>query len=134
MLASSASSIALIGSGGKFVVSLTLPCIPTRPSLFTAAGHVVLKCRLVIARRPCDHERMPSRNRPNTRIKTPPVAPLVRASHNVVSKRVGYVRVSTVSQSLDQQQDALLAADCSVVWSDHGISGSVRERTGLDAA
>lgn len=77
---------------------------------------------------------MPSQNRSKSRIKTGPAKPLVRASHNVVSKRVGYVRVSTVSQSLEQQQDALVGAGCSVVYGDHGVSGSVRERDGLDAA
>ncbi|MDP9025403.1 MAG: recombinase family protein [Candidatus Eremiobacteraeota bacterium] len=44
------------------------------------------------------------------------------------------MRVSKLSQSLDQQQDALVAAGCSVVFGDHGISGAVRDRAGLDAA
>ena len=60
--------------------------------------------------------------------------PLVGASRNVVSKRVGYVRVSTVSQSLEQQKDALSNAGCEVIYGDHGISGSTRDRSGLEAA
>jgi DNA invertase Pin-like site-specific DNA recombinase len=77
---------------------------------------------------------MPSQNRSKSRIKTTPVKPLFRASHNVVSKRVGYVRVSTLGQSLEQQQDALAKSGCSVVFGDHGVSGSVRDRGCLDAA
>jgi DNA invertase Pin-like site-specific DNA recombinase len=77
---------------------------------------------------------MPSQNRSKSRIKTTPAKPLLRASQNVVSKRVGYVRVSSVSQSLEQQQDALVAAGCCVVFGDHGVSGAVRDRAGLDSA
>jgi DNA invertase Pin-like site-specific DNA recombinase len=75
-----------------------------------------------------------SQNRTQSRIKTPRAKPIVRASHNVVSKRVGYVRVSTSSQTTDQQQDALIASGCAVVYGDDGISGSLRDRAGLDAA
>jgi DNA invertase Pin-like site-specific DNA recombinase len=59
---------------------------------------------------------------------------MFRASQNIVSKRVGYCRVSTTDQTNDQQKDALVAAGCGVIWSDEGISGSVRDRKGLDAA
>jgi DNA invertase Pin-like site-specific DNA recombinase len=94
----------------------------------------VSKWCLVLSSTICYDPHMQSQNRSKSRIKTTPVKPLVRASHNVVSKRVGYVRVSTVSQSLEQQQDALVAAGCSVVYGDHGVSGSVRDREGLDGA
>ncbi len=77
---------------------------------------------------------MKSQNRTKTTRKTAPAKPLFRASQNVVSKRVGYVRVSRASQSLDQQQDALVAAGASVIYGDHGVSGSVRDRDGLDGA
>lgn len=45
-----------------------------------------------------------------------------------------YVRVSTVSQSLEQQQDALVSAGCNAIYGDHRVSGAVRNREGLDAA
>lgn len=62
------------------------------------------------------------------------VKPLFCASQNVVSKRIGYVRTSRTSQSLEQQQDALIIAGCALVYGDHGVSGAVRDRDGLDAA
>jgi DNA invertase Pin-like site-specific DNA recombinase len=76
----------------------------------------------------------PVRKRTNTRSKTPSDVVLLCGSRNVVSKRIGYVRVSKVSQSLEQQQDALVGAACSTVYGDRGVSGSIRERAGLDAA
>lgn len=77
---------------------------------------------------------MKSQNRTNKTPKTEAAKPLFRASQNVVSKRVGYVRVSRASQSLDQQKDALVAAGVSVIYGDHGVSGAVRDREGLDGA
>jgi len=77
---------------------------------------------------------MVSQNRSHKRKETGAVKPLLRASQNVVSKRVGYVRVSKTSQSLEQQQDALVAAGCAVIYGDHGVSGAVRDRAGLDGA
>jgi DNA invertase Pin-like site-specific DNA recombinase len=59
---------------------------------------------------------------------------VLRVSQNVVSKRVGYMRVSTSEQTNEQQQDALVAAGCEVIHGDNGISGSVRDRAGLKAA
>ena len=50
------------------------------------------------------------------------------------SARVGYARVSTADQSLDSQLDALRDAGCSVVFTDHGVSGTTTTRPGLDAA
>jgi DNA invertase Pin-like site-specific DNA recombinase len=77
---------------------------------------------------------MKSQNRTNTRIETPSATTVLRLSQNVVSKRIGYVRVSKVSQSLDQHIDALSVAGCSEIHRDNGVSGSVRIRAGLDGA
>ncbi|ORJ58142.1 DNA invertase [Mycobacterium simiae] len=45
-------------------------------------------------------------------------------------QRIGYVRVSTVAQTLDQQQLALAAAGVSKTFSDH-MSGAKDDRPGL---
>jgi DNA invertase Pin-like site-specific DNA recombinase len=47
---------------------------------------------------------------------------------------VGYARVSTTDQNLALQRDALKAAGCRKVFADHGVSGSIVKRPGLDAA
>jgi DNA invertase Pin-like site-specific DNA recombinase len=78
---------------------------------------------------------MVSQNRTSRKTTTDAAAPLWRASRNVVPNRVvGYVRISKTSQSVEQQIDALQAAGVTVIYGDHGISGTVRERVGLDAA
>lgn len=46
---------------------------------------------------------------------------------------VGYARVSTSEQVLDRQTDALTEVGCERVFTDHGISGLVSSRPGLDA-
>ncbi|MGG6893765.1 recombinase family protein [Rhizobium sp. BR 315] len=46
--------------------------------------------------------------------------------------RIGYARVSTVDQHLDLQKDALLAAGCSRIFEDCGVSGAEWQRNGLD--
>ncbi|WP_080436258.1 recombinase family protein [Burkholderia ubonensis] len=47
--------------------------------------------------------------------------------------QLGYARVSTEEQCLDLQLAALNAAGCMQIITDHGVSGSVRERPGLRA-
>ena len=47
---------------------------------------------------------------------------------------IGYARVSTQDQNLDLQTIALKRAECSKVFTDHGISGGTLCRPALDAA
>jgi DNA invertase Pin-like site-specific DNA recombinase len=77
---------------------------------------------------------MPSQKRTKAGIETTRTQPVFRESRNIVSKLVGYARVSRTSQSLDAQTDALRAAGAAVVFADHGVSGAARDRAGLDAA
>lgn len=50
--------------------------------------------------------------------------------------RVGYVRVSTKSQtnSIGEQRRQLIGHGVGVIYTDHGVSGSTDSRPGLDAA
>jgi len=47
-------------------------------------------------------------------------------------RRLGYARVSTVDQNLSLQLSALQAANCDVIYEDHGVSGSVRNRPAFE--
>lgn len=47
---------------------------------------------------------------------------------------VGYARVSREDQNLDLQVDALRAAGCIRIFTDHGLSGKLTSRPELDAA
>jgi len=42
----------------------------------------------------------------------------------------GYGRVSTAAQKLDLQRDALTKADCTKIYTDHGVSGAATDRPG----
>ena len=46
--------------------------------------------------------------------------------------QIGNARVSTTDQNLALQRDALKAAGCERVFTDHGISARVTDRPGLD--
>ena len=50
------------------------------------------------------------------------------------AKRIGYARVSTASQSTDQQVSALERAGCDEIFSDHGVSATAKKRKGLEQA
>lgn len=47
-------------------------------------------------------------------------------------RKIGYVRVSDKEQTEDLQIDALKQAGCDVIYDDHGVSGSIKNRKGLD--
>ncbi|MCV6576545.1 MAG: recombinase family protein [Cohaesibacter sp.] len=47
-------------------------------------------------------------------------------------QKVGYVRVSDEDQSENLQIDALKAAGCDVIYGDHGVSGAIPHRKGLE--
>lgn len=48
-------------------------------------------------------------------------------------RRIGYARVSTKDQKLRMQRDGLDAIGCDMVFEDHGVSGALASRSGLDA-
>jgi DNA invertase Pin-like site-specific DNA recombinase len=48
--------------------------------------------------------------------------------------RIGYARVSTLDRTPTLQRDALEAAGCESVFTDHGSSGTATARPGLDRA
>lgn len=47
-------------------------------------------------------------------------------------RKIGYVRVSDRDQSEDLQLDALRNAGCDLIYGDHGVSGAITKRSGLD--
>lgn len=55
-------------------------------------------------------------------------------SIEVRGRRIGYARVSTQDQKLRMQLDALKAAQCDLIFKDHGVSGGKVSRRGLDRA
>ena len=57
----------------------------------------------------------------------------MRYTDCMTAHRIGYARVSTHDQSPDSQRDALEAAGCDKVFTDHGVSGKLAKRPQLDA-
>jgi DNA invertase Pin-like site-specific DNA recombinase len=51
---------------------------------------------------------------------------------NILGRKIGYVRVSDDDQTEALQVDSLRAAGCELIYSDHGVSGAVKHRYGLD--
>lgn len=47
-------------------------------------------------------------------------------------RRIGYVRVSDKDQTEALQVDALKAAGCDLIYGDHGVSGAITSRCGLN--
>lgn len=56
----------------------------------------------------------------------------MNGDEKTVGRKVGYVRVSDKDQSENLQIDALRAAGCDVIFGDHGVSGVITNRCGLD--
>jgi len=54
------------------------------------------------------------------------------ATATTTGQLIGYCRTSTASQSLASQIDALEAAGCSKIFSDHGVTGAAARRPGFD--
>ncbi len=52
--------------------------------------------------------------------------------NDTMGRKIGYVRVSDKDQSEALQIDALKAAGCDVIFGDHGVSGAITKRSGLD--
>ena len=57
---------------------------------------------------------------------------VVRKENQKAGQKIGYVRVSDTDQTEDLQIDALKLAGCDVIYGDHGVSGKVTKRQGLD--
>ena len=47
-------------------------------------------------------------------------------------RKIGYVRVSDKDQTEALQVDALRSAGCDLIFRDHGVSGAVAKRSGLE--
>ncbi len=47
-------------------------------------------------------------------------------------RKIGYIRVSDKDQSEALQVDALTTAGCDLIYGDHGVSGAITRRLGLD--
>lgn len=56
----------------------------------------------------------------------------VKTAQKRRGRKIGYVRVSDHDQTEALQVDALQEAGCGVIYGDHGISGSIAKRKGLD--
>lgn len=56
----------------------------------------------------------------------------VQIKTNGSGRRIGYARVSTMDQKLRMQMDVLNEANCDIIYKDHGVSGAISSRPGLD--
>lgn len=48
------------------------------------------------------------------------------------ARKIGYVRVSDADQTENLQVDALKLAGCTIIYGDHGVSGKIKRRKGLN--
>lgn len=55
-----------------------------------------------------------------------------KQTSKIQGKKIGYVRVSDRDQTEALQVDALKLAGCDVIYGDHGVSGAIIKRAGLD--
>lgn len=55
-----------------------------------------------------------------------------KSRSKTIKNKIGYVRVSDKEQTEDLQIDALKRAGCDVIYGDHGVSGAVTKRQGLE--
>jgi DNA invertase Pin-like site-specific DNA recombinase len=85
----------------------------------------------------CQSEK-PRRRQFDTRRKLIAYRPAARVTLSGLTvtamRKIGYARVSTEDQNLDLQIAALQAAQCEVLFQDHGVSGASMTRPGLDQA
>lgn len=76
---------------------------------------------------------------PDNSVKTLPFCRWKDKTMNVwphiacTGRKIGYARVSTRDQKLRMQKEALTAVSCDQIFEDHGISGALDKRPGLDA-
>ncbi|MCL4167402.1 UNVERIFIED_CONTAM: hypothetical protein GTU68_007630 [Idotea baltica] len=56
----------------------------------------------------------------------------IKIENTNTGNKIGYVRVSDADQTENLQIDALKLAGCAKIVGDHGVSGSIRKRLGLD--
>jgi DNA invertase Pin-like site-specific DNA recombinase len=54
------------------------------------------------------------------------------STRSVGMESIGYARVNTLEQNADLQHAALIAAGCSRIFTDHGVSGTTASRPELD--
>src|SRR5664280_2401210 len=93
--------------------------------------------KVVLPTKECSEPRPDSmfrkgRHRPGLRCMIRSVSPVVPPTHPLAGQNVGYARVSSASQNLDGQDDALRAVGCEKVFADTA-SGTLTQRPELAA-